>query len=78
MSVYQLDRRMQRVFGLTTGQWVLKTRISHASRLLIETGMPVADVALEAGYADQSAFTRQFRRSTGLSPTEHRQLRQLT
>lgn len=75
MSIYQLDRRMQRVFGLTTGQWVLKTRISHASRVLIETEKPVADVSLEAGYADQSAFTRQFRRSTGLSPTEYRRLR---
>ena len=75
MSIYQLDRRMQRVFGLTTGQWVLKTRISHASRMLIETDKPVADIALEAGYADQSAFTRQFRRSTGLSPTEYRRLR---
>ena len=78
MSIYQLDRRMQRVFGLTTGQWVLKTRISHASRLLIETHMSVADVAMEAGYADQSAFTRQFRRSTGLSPSEHRKLRRLS
>lgn len=75
MSIYQLDRRMQRVFGLTTGQWVLKTRISHASRELIETDKSVADVALEAGYADQSAFTRQFRRSTGLSPSEYRRLR---
>ena len=78
MSVYQLDRRMRRVFGLTTGQWVLKTRISHASRLLIETDLSVADVALAAGYADQSAFTRQFRRSTGLSPSAHRRLRQLS
>ena len=74
MSVYQLDRRMRRVFGLTTGQWVLKTRISHASRTLTETSRPIADVALEAGYADQSSFTRQFRRSTGLSPTEFRRL----
>ena len=78
MSVYQLDRRMQRVFGLTTGQWVLKTRISHASNLLVETDLPVAAVALEAGYADQSAFTRQFRRSTGLSPSEYRRVRQST
>lgn len=78
MSVYQLDRRMRRVFGLTTGQWVLKTRISHASLVLIETDTPVADIALEAGYADQSAFTRQFRRSTGLSPTEYRRLRRLS
>jgi AraC-like DNA-binding protein len=78
MSAYQLDRRMQRVFGLTTGQWVLKTRISYASRALIETETPIADVALAAGYADQSAFTRQFRRSTGLSPTEYRRLRRST
>jgi AraC-like DNA-binding protein len=75
MSAYQLDRRMRRVFGLTTGQWVLKTRMSHASRILVETGLPIADVALEAGYADQSSFTRQFRRSTGLSPTAFRRLR---
>ena len=27
MSRYQLDRRMRRVFGLTTGQWLMKTRI---------------------------------------------------
>jgi len=76
MSVFQLDRRMRRVFGLTTGQWTLKTRISHASRLLAETDMPIADVAFEAGYSDQSAFTRQFRRSAGLSPSQYRKLRQ--
>ncbi len=75
MSVYQLDRRMQRVFGLTTGQWYLKTRISHASRLLVDSDLPIADVAFEAGYADQSSFTRQFRRSTGLSPSQYRGLR---
>lgn len=76
MSVYQLDRRMQRVFGLTTGQWYLKTRISYASRLLVESDRPIADVAFEAGYADHSSFTRQFRRSTGLSPSQYRGLRQ--
>ncbi|MGB5630828.1 MAG: helix-turn-helix transcriptional regulator, partial [Woeseiaceae bacterium] len=65
-------------FGLTTGQWVLKTRISHASRVLVETDLPIADIALEAGYADQSAFTRQFRRSTGLSPSAYRRVRQST
>lgn len=75
MSMYQLDRRMRRVFGLSTGQWLLKTRISHAGGLLIKTALPIAGVALEAGYADQSAFTRQFRRSTGLTPSEYRKLR---
>lgn len=78
MSVFQLDRRMQRVFGLTTGQWYLKTRISFASRTLVETEMPIAEVALAAGYSDQSAFTRQFRRSTGLAPSQYRALRSAT
>ena len=75
MSVYQLDRRMRRVFGLTTGQWVLQTRISHARDRLIDTDLPIAAIALEAGYSDQSSFTRQFRRSTGLSPSGFRRLR---
>jgi AraC-like DNA-binding protein len=75
MSVYQLDRRMRRVFGLTTGQWVLQTRINHASKRLIDTDLSIAAIALEAGYSDQSSFTRQFRRSTGLSPSDFRNLR---
>lgn len=75
MSVYQLDRRTRRVFGLKTGQWVLKCRIGHASEILINTSLSIAEVALEAGYADQSSFTRQFRRSTGLSPSQYRKLR---
>jgi AraC-like DNA-binding protein len=75
MSVYQLDRRMRRVFGLTTGQWILQKRINHARKLLLQTDLSVAGTAQEAGYADQSAFTRQFRRSTGLSPSAFRKLR---
>ena len=75
MSRYQLDRRMRRVFGLTTGQWLMKTRIDLAQRLLVETDTSIAAIALEAGYSDQSAFTRQFRRATGLSPREYRRAR---
>ncbi|PQO28547.1 AraC family transcriptional regulator [Bremerella cremea] len=75
MSSYQLDRRMRRVFGLTTGQWLLKLRIDLAQRLLRTSEEPIASIALEAGYADQSAFTRQFRRATGMSPRDYRNAR---
>ncbi|RCS54123.1 AraC family transcriptional regulator [Bremerella cremea] len=72
MSPYQLDRRMRRVFGLTTGQWLLKLRIDLAQRLLRTSEESIASIALQAGYADQSAFTRQFRRATGMSPRDYR------
>ena len=75
MSVYQLDRRMKRLFGLSTGKWLLKTRIDHAGRELLETRLPIADIALDCGYTDQSTFTRQFRRTTGRTPSEFRDLR---
>lgn len=75
MSRYQLDRRMRRVFGLATGQWLLKVRLDAAQRLLRESDLSISAISIQAGYADQSAFTRQFRRATGLSPGEYRATR---
>ena len=72
MSPWQLDRRIRRVFGMSTGQWLIKLRMDAAERRLRETDDPIAEVALDAGYADQSAFSRQFRRTTGLTPREYR------
>ncbi len=74
LSHYQLDRRMKRVFGLTTGQWLLKTRITEAQRMLAETDASIASIALDVGYSDQSAFTKQFRRATGMPPSAYRKV----
>ena len=75
LSLYQLDRRMKRLFSLSTGQWLLKARIEQACRQLQESPRPIAQIALDSGYADQSTFTRQFRRTTGCTPSEFRRLR---
>lgn len=77
MSLYRLDRRMQRVFGLTTGQWLLKLRLDTARQQLLNTDLPIAEIALNVGYSDQGAFTRQFRRTTGLTPSQFRLLNSL-
>lgn len=74
MSAYQLDRRMKRVFGLSTGKWLLKTRLSIARHRLIETELPIASIALEVGYSDQSSFSRQFHKAIGLPPLQFRKL----
>jgi AraC-like DNA-binding protein len=70
-SVAQLERLCKRIFRLTPRQMIHKARLEAASRLLSGT-LPVTEVALRCGYGDHSAFSRQFRALTGLSPSEYR------
>lgn len=69
----QLDRRMRKVFQLTTSQFIRKARIGHAAQLLTTTDDAVAEIALASGYGDQTAFTRQFRATVGLPPAAYRE-----
>ena len=75
LSRYQLDRRMKLVFGFSTGQWLGKIRIDFAQQRLVDSDDAISKIALDSGYADQSAFSRQFRRATGLTPREFRKVR---
>ena len=75
MSAYRLDKRLRRVFGLSAGQWMLKQRIDFARQQLSDSKLSIAAVAMNSGYADQSAFTRQFRFTTGMSPSAFRRAR---
>jgi PAS domain S-box-containing protein len=72
LSPAQLDRRIRRVFQLSTAAFIRKTRIGHAAQLLTTTRQPIAGIALACGYGDQSAFTRQFRATVGLPPAAYR------
>jgi AraC-like DNA-binding protein len=72
LSPYQLDHRVRRLFRLTTGQLLLKLRMDAAAEQLRDTPLPAAQIALACGYSDQSAFARQFRRTTGLTPLDYR------
>lgn len=77
LSAYQLNRRLKELLGITARQLLTKSRIDTASRLLRTTSLPIGDVAQQSGYCDQSAFTRQFRRSTGLTPKQYRKRHQV-
>lgn len=74
LSEDQLERGARQVFGLTPKQLVMKVRLEAASRLLRTSRATVSEVAHACGYADHSAFTRQFRRVVGLTPTRYREL----
>jgi PAS domain S-box-containing protein len=72
LSVFQFDRRIRTLFGVSAGQYLTRARIERACNRLRHSRTPISAVALDCGYADQAAFTRQFRKSVGLTPNAYR------
>jgi AraC-like DNA-binding protein len=72
LSPFQLDQRIRALFGHSAGQYLSRLRIGRACDRLRHTDAPLRELALECGYADQAAFTRQFHKSVGLTPGAYR------
>ncbi len=71
-STAQLERRMKKVFGLSTSQYVTRVRVDAATRLLRRTDQSVAEIAVATGFYDQSSFSRHFSRLTAETPIQFR------
>lgn len=69
-----LARSFRRAFGCTVGEYVRRLRIERAALQLAETELSLAEIALAAGFSDQSHFSNLFRRHTGLSPFKFRRV----
>jgi AraC family transcriptional regulator len=67
-----LAREFRRRFHCTTGDFVRRTRVEFACRRISESESPLSDIALAAGFYDQSHFTNTFRRLTGMTPAAYR------
>jgi transcriptional regulator GlxA family with amidase domain len=65
-------RRFKLATGITPIEYLQKTRIEAAKRLLEQTGNSILAVMLDCGYNDVKAFRKVFRKEVGLTPTEYR------
>jgi AraC-like DNA-binding protein len=74
MTAARFARIIKRIHGISPMQLITKTRITVGCRLLRDTEASIAQIALDCGFADHSAFTRAFRAVTGMSPSEYRRL----
>jgi AraC-like DNA-binding protein len=68
LSISHFARSFKASFGVSAHRWLVQRRIERSQELLIETRESLADIADQAGFADQAAFSRTFHQIVGISP----------
>jgi AraC-like DNA-binding protein len=72
LSPFHFLRLFSSVLGVTPHQYLVRSRLRHAARLLADDGRPITDVAFDVGFGDLSNFVRTFHRAAGVSPRAFR------
>lgn len=72
LSVDTLERLCREVFGMTPKQIMMRMRLDRACRKLESSEDSITDIATECGYADHSAFSRQFKAAILFTPQQYR------
>ena len=72
LSVRAFERKFKHSFQLTPQAYIRRLRVNMACRLLVYSDSPLADVAIDSGFADQSHFNHEFRRQMGRTPGDYR------
>jgi AraC-like DNA-binding protein len=75
VSERQLQRQFMTAMGITPQEFLIKTRVMTASRLLIETRLSQKEIAQACGFTDASSFALHFRKRTLQTPSAYRQSR---
>jgi AraC family transcriptional regulator len=67
-----LAREYRRHYNCTIGEQIRRLRVEYACKELSAKTRPLADIALAAGFSDQSHFTVSFKKQIGTSPSQYR------
>jgi AraC-like DNA-binding protein len=72
LSVCYFVRAFRQSVGVTPHDYLIRRRVERTMELLSDTDIPLSQIALAAGFADQSHFSRRFRQHVGMSPRDYR------
>lgn len=71
-NVSYLNRKFKSEVGISPHQYLLQQRIKRARKMLAQTTIDIASIAVETGFSDQSHLTRCFSKEVGLPPLKYR------
>lgn len=74
MNASYLSSVFKKETGMAYSEYLVQCRIKQASRLLVETGLSIREIACQSGYQDARYFSKLFSKQVGLKPSEYRKL----
>ena len=74
ISEVALRKQFQKQFAISPAVYIRNMRINYAKELMSNQDMSIADVAMLSGFNDVSYFSREFKKSEGISPKEYKSL----
>ncbi|HEY2420630.1 MAG TPA: helix-turn-helix domain-containing protein, partial [Neobacillus sp.] len=72
LSPFYFSKLFKDRFGMTFIDYLTEIRINHAKTEMLDQGMSLKEICFSVGYKDPNYFSRVFKKQTGLSPTEFR------
>jgi AraC family transcriptional regulator len=72
LSRFHFTRAFKQSEGVTPHQFLLQCRVKRVQELLTATELPLSQIALAAGFSDQSHCSRRFRELVGITPSRYR------
>lgn len=72
LSVSALERRFKKYLAKSPSQFINEVRLENARKLLLETVLPIGEVAFQCGFSSPSYFSKQFQILFGISPSQLR------
>jgi len=72
LSLYHFARAFKQSAGVTPHHYLVQRRVERAQEMLARTELSLSEIALAAGFSDQSHFARHFRQMLGRTPGQFR------
>ncbi|MCB1022981.1 MAG: helix-turn-helix transcriptional regulator, partial [Acidobacteria bacterium] len=69
-----LARVFRRYYHQSIGEYVRNLQVKYSAELMLDLDLSLAQIALQAGFSDQSHFTRVYKQATGTTPGKYRKM----
>lgn len=75
VSLSYLEANFKKSTGLSLMQYIIKSKINYAAKLLLDTKKSITEISIECGFNSSTHFSNTFKKHMGASPREYRQYR---